>query len=284
MKLAATVVMYNPEIYFLDNIQSYLGYIQKLYIIDNSENPRSDFFKALIANPKVELISNATNYGIAKAINIAAAKSTSDGYDWLMTMDQDSFFEKMVLEQYLNYANSYSDKRKVAIFGLPYDKNFLRKVPPEEKYVQVDSLITSGSLVNLEVLRELKGFNEKLFIDEVDHEYCFRANESGYKVVCIRTGFLSHSLGEKISASGIITGKSTIKTLHNPLRIYYIIRNGLYISKRFRKSFPDQAKKRKKLIYVTVKNNLLYGHEKTAVIKYTILGFWHYVKNRYYKL
>ena len=37
-------------------------------------------------------------------------------------------------------------------------------------------------------------------------------------------------------------------------------------------NFPKESAKRRKIIYVTVKNNLLYGDQKLAVAKYAVLG------------
>ncbi|HMF71382.1 MAG TPA: glycosyltransferase [Flavitalea sp.] len=284
VNLAAVVIMYHPEVLFLDNIFTYLDFVDRLYVIDNSEAPSPGLRDRLTSNPKIKLIANNINYGIARALNIAGEKAIEEGYDWLLTMDQDSFFDTSVLTDYLKAADKFPEKETVAVFGVPYDSAFLANMPAEKLYLDVNSMITSGSLVNLKLFNHLEGFNEKLFIDEVDHEYCYRAKIAGFRIICIRAGLMSHSLGKAINITSPLNNHSRKKTLHSPLRIYYIVRNGLYILKHFKTQFPDQAKKRKKLIYVTVKNNLLYGHEKTAVIKYTILGFWHYIKKRYYKL
>ena len=34
--------------------------------------------------------------------------------------------------------------------------------------------MTSGNLLNLKIAEKIGDFEEKLFIDEVDHDYCYR--------------------------------------------------------------------------------------------------------------
>jgi rhamnosyltransferase len=281
---AAVVVMYNPETSFLENIATYLDPVARLYIIDNSESPDKNLYQSLRLNPKVVIISDKINYGIAKALNIAAEKAIQEGYDWLLTMDQDSSFDQDVLSDYFQAAETYPAKKSAAVFGLAYDKEFLSAAPAGEIYIEVNSLITSGCLLNLRVFEKIGGFNEKLFIDEVDHDYCYKAVLSGYKIVVVRTGFMRHALGRSLDLKAQPGSVSKRKTLHSPVRIYYIVRNGLYVSNQYKKNFPKESAKRRKIIYVTVKNNLLYGDQKLQIVKYALLGFWHYITHRYGKL
>jgi rhamnosyltransferase len=280
---AAVVVMYYPEITFLKNIATYRNQVERLFIIDNSEAPDEDLYKPFRSDPKIVIIADKINHGIAKALNIAAKKAIQDGYEWLLTMDQDSSFNQVVLSDYLLAANAYPAKENVAIFGLPYDKSFLSSGPPDDLYIEVSSLITSGSLLNLQIFKKLGGFNEKLFIDEVDHDYCYRAILTGFKVIAVKAGLMQHSLGRSLEVTNKRKQVPDIKTLHSPVRIYYIVRNGLYVSGKYKNEFPKESTKRRKIIYVTVKNNLLYGNQKLAVAKYALLGLWHHVRKRYGK-
>lgn len=280
---AAVVVMYHPEKSFLKNIATYVDKVARLYIIDNSEAPDEDLYKTYRSDPKIVIIADKINYGIAKALNIAAKKAIQEGYEWLLTMDQDSSFNQDVVNNYFHAADVYPDKEAVAIFGLPYDKSFLSSRSPDKIYTEVSSLITSGSLLNLKVFEKLGGFNEELFIDEVDHDYCYKAVLSGYKVIAVKAGLLQHSLGRSIELTNNRSPDPRLKTLHSPLRIYYIVRNGLYVSGKYKNEFPKESAKRRKIIYVTVKNNLLYGNNKPAVAKYALLGLWHHIKKRYGK-
>lgn len=53
-----------------------------------------------------------------------------------------------------------------------YETNSCRNMG---RIVQVKSLISSGSFVSTDILRQVGGMDETLFIDMVDSEWCWRA-------------------------------------------------------------------------------------------------------------
>ena len=73
------------------------------------------------------------------------------------------------------------------------------------------SLITSGSLINTSIFSEIGGYNEKLFIDEVDHEYCYRIKMLGYSVLQLENILLNHTLGRQHPVK-TLSGEKKIKT------------------------------------------------------------------------
>ena len=74
------------------------------------------------------------------------------------------------------------------------------------------------------------GFNEKLFIDEVDGDFNFRLIKSGFKLKKAIGIKLNHKLGSKIS--GVFLGKKIISDNHSAIRKYYIARNRIYLMKK----------------------------------------------------
>jgi rhamnosyltransferase len=97
--------------------------------------------------------------------------------------------------------------------------------------------ITSGNLVRTDVFREVGYFNEDLFIDAVDIEFCMRLANAGYKVVVSGDALLKHQLGN--ATTGRILGRRIITLNHPPLRRYYIARNRVYTIKKFIRRFPS---------------------------------------------
>jgi rhamnosyltransferase len=65
-------------------------------------------------------------------------------------------------------------------------------------YSEVRTCITSGALTNLDLWKKLDGFDEQMFIDSVDFEYCYRVRKAGYKVIQTDQVQLSHSIGNAI--------------------------------------------------------------------------------------
>ena len=89
MKIAGVVVLYNPTEDVLDNIESYLCDIDRLYIIDNSIESHQNMFK----DSKITYIPLMQNKGIAYALNEGAKHAIEDSFEYLLTLDQDSSFK-----------------------------------------------------------------------------------------------------------------------------------------------------------------------------------------------
>lgn len=280
-KIAAVVVLYNPDVNFTDNIYSYIDDVSILIIIDNSEKTNPTLFKPLFSDSRIKFIFNNENTGIAKALNAGIKLASANNFEWVLTMDQDSYFGKSMIRKYIEDFDKMPDKTKIAVVGPVIDSIYENKNTGKIK--NVTSLITSGSLINVSVFSEIDGYNENLFIDEVDHEYCYRAKLAGYSILQFEEIFLEHSLGQKISVD-TISGVKKIKTFHSPLRLYYIVRNCCYIISKYKKVFPQEIRLKRKDLLVRIKNNLLYGSKKISSLKYIVLGFIHYKRNRFGKL
>ena len=133
-------------------------------------------------------------------------------------------------------------------------------------------MITSGTLLNGQVFLQLKGYNEELFIDEVDNDFCYRAQLEGYELYRCNKIFMNHALGNERDITTIF-GTQKKKNFHSPIRLYYIVRNSLYMGLKYKISFPLSIKKTKKDVLVRIKNNLLYGNQRWSTFKFVLLGF-----------
>lgn len=114
--VAAIVVTYYPDKDVIQNIRTYCDKVNKCYVIDNSEEQTEKFKKKLESVNNCEYISLKENKGIAKALNVGMKRAVADGYQWILTMDQDSRFENNIIEIFLEYINSH-DCRKVCLLA-----------------------------------------------------------------------------------------------------------------------------------------------------------------------
>ena len=267
MAVAGVVILYQPEDNVLENVHSYFSVIDKLYVVDNSENQISFVATTLKNEEKVKLIYDGKNQGIAKRLNEAASLAIAEGYNWLLTMDQDSKFNEAILSDYLLCAGSYLYKDNTAMYGVEYERQISN---PECTPKEVVQLITSGSIINLNLFNAIGGFDEALFIDEVDLEYCYRAITKGYKIVKFSNIFMTHQLGKVSYHKSLKNLESTPRTLHSPVRLYYMVRNYLYVAKKYKNTFAENDAYRRTALLNRVKNNLLYGKNKMETIRYLI--------------
>ncbi|MCB0472116.1 MAG: glycosyltransferase [Flavobacteriaceae bacterium] len=278
-KIAAVVVWYRPIREYIPNIQSYLDFVSLLVIVDNTENPEHLLYDGFHNDPRIHIISNYENRGIAKAINQGVQAAAEQGFEWVLVMDQDSYFDRNMIEQYFSDFRKL-DKKNVAVIGPEASEKLLSN---EIAIKKVNSLITSGCLLNVDIFNSLGGYNEKLFIDEVDFEYCFRAILNGCVVLQFSHIHLQHKFGEE---KKVITfkGKRKSKTLYAPIRLYYIVRNISYMIATYKKYFPNEIRSKKAHLRARIKANVLYGPHKFSSLKHAILGYIHFKKKKFGKL
>nr|HPJ21580.1 hypothetical protein [Clostridia bacterium] len=100
-----------------------------------------------------------------------------------------------------------------------------------EEYEDINWCITSGAITNIPVLKKLGGFDEDMFIDLVDFEYCLRLGESGYRIIRANGFVLKQRLGDLFEKH--IGKRRIFVTNHSPMRVYYYSRNLLYCSGKY---------------------------------------------------
>lgn len=282
MKIAATVILYYPDENVIENILSYSGIFEKLYIVDNSETVSESIKEKLERLVNATYLSDGKNNGIAARLNQVGFLAIEEGFDWLLTMDQDSSFDGETFINYLKCIDSFDKKENVSMFGVNFEKN---ETDLELcNGIKVNHLITSGSFLNLKLLTTIGGFDENLFIDEVDFEYCLRSIAKGFDIIQFVNIFLNHNLGQTSQHRSLKTTKLTSRNLHSHIRMYYMTRNFFYIQSKYRKTFPEEINLRKRILLNRIKNNILYNKEGFKVIKNTIKGFEDFRKNRMGKL
>ncbi len=281
--IAAVVVLYYPgEEEVSRNIKSYLPFVNLLVVVDNTDSePGKNIGDNLMSLDKsVRYIANKKNEGIGYALNKAASIALQEGYSWLLTMDQDSFFDADQPEKYFSFfQNNLADKKDIAVIAPLHSPGNLSNDP--NSYSEAIAVITSGSLIQLETWKEIGGYNEKLFIDEVDHEYCYRVKEKGYKVIQVNNVVLNHQLGVKKSGAYLGAIARRNRTIHSPQRVYFMVRNYLYVRKNYRKLFRDEFRKRDRMMLVALKNNLFFSGHFIAAVKSIIKGFRDFRKRNF---
>ncbi len=277
LPIAAVVILYNPDNNVLDNICSYINDVDKLYVVDNSENKNIEIINNIkkISN-KCIYVDNQGNQGIANALNVGCARAIDDDYDWLLTMDQDSTFENNNFLKLLEYIKNKDDK-EYGLFSPLHKtaKTIKRNIDVEE----VMTVMTSGNIISLYAYDYINGFNEKYFIDAVDWEYCLRLNLNNFKVIRLNNIYLKHKLGDPTFHKRFFK-KNIVILNHNKIRKYYIVRNKMLISKQYFQYFPKICLGYLKSILVDYKNVILYEKDKIGKLQFMTKGILDFIFNK----
>jgi rhamnosyltransferase len=278
-RIAALVILYNPDKNILDNINSYINQVEKVIIVDNSELSN----EVLLANStfkNFEYIFNNSNIGVAAALNIGAKMAVEQGFDYLLTMDQDSKAEVGMVNMLVNLMQSY--ERVGIVAAEPFDSDIQIPTDSDNLYIKdVLFTITSGNLLNLAAYKDVGGFFEELFIDYVDHEYCLRLNKNNYKIIRTNKVLIFHKLGN--SNRKKFFRWTFYPSHHPPLRLYYRTRNRFFVDKLYKKSFPEYVKRDRRNFIRELFEIIAFEKNVWKKIKMIYQGYIDYKKNRFGK-
>jgi rhamnosyltransferase len=193
LHICASVVLHNPDYSLVGKFESYIDAFPWLIVVDNSELPdKSVVGQILDLSLDIQYIHNGENLGIGTALNIACEAAIAADSDWLLTMDQDGRFEN--IETYLLNFELLAKNENIALVAPSMNVN---TTAYEFLHDEVTLAITSGNLLYLKAFDKIGKFEDMLFIDEVDHDYCLRAKLNGSKVIQFKNILFSHKIGYK---------------------------------------------------------------------------------------
>lgn len=269
-KYAAGIVLYNPNINrLIENINHIVSQVDEIVLVDNfSANIKEiDIISDKYSN--VTLIKNSRNMGIAQALNEIVKFTKRKGYKWVVTLDQDSVVCLNIITEYNTILNSYNNVGLLTcnIVDRNYSLNSENKSKNDE---QVDFCITSGSLVNISVWDKISGFNEILFIDCVDLDYCIRLRNAGYSIIKSSKTSILHELGNSRVIK--LFNKELLVNNHSAFRDYYIIRNQIVITRRYYSGLKE-IKRFTNVVLLRIFIILCYEDNHYGKLKMIIKGF-----------
>lgn len=270
-KISGVTVLYNPESSTIENIKSYIDKLDLLFVIDNSASVMPIIREFCEEHYKIKYIKPGDNIGVAAALNMGAELSINNSFDFLLTMDQDSFFQESDFEKYVNFLHEIN-KDKVGIISPCHNSSNKRVDKPAIKKTLFT--FTSGNFLNLKIYQKVGPFLNELFIDHIDHEYGLRLNSKGYEIQQIGEITLRHNLGNAKVLR--ILGVRVRYISHSPLRNYYMIRNGFYVAFIYRFLYPSFHFINLKLVLKELLKIVFLEDEKFDRLKFVLIGFRDY--------
>ena len=233
--ICCIIITFNPNDELIKLLNIIDTQVSKIIIVDNfSEKENFKIIRNLIQYKKIQLIKNNSNYGIAKALNQGVLFAKQLGYDWAITFDQDTIPFNDIVKTLIDTYYEIPNKNIIGAIGVnsvDINNNLYYNIKAKTNYSIKKYLITSGTLLSLNVFFEIGGFSEDLFIDNVDIDYSLRINLIGkHSYITHKCGML-HKPGNSISKK--IFGIELESSNHNALRKYYMSRNNFILTKKF---------------------------------------------------
>jgi rhamnosyltransferase len=234
IKVLAVIVTYNPESELLKrDIEALVDQVDAIAVFDNA-SANSDAVSLLCSEyDTIDLYNNSENLGLPINYNRAFRIAKDKGCEWMLIMDQDTVVPDDLVASYIEYAQLPD----VAIMTpVIWDINIcskeqLKESIPDQEFSRVRDCISSASFNNVEILDKLGGFDEKLFIDQVDFDYCKNVERHGYDIIRINNCIVEHQIGN--GERKRFLGKTFVVDNHSPIRTYYMFRNRVYFARKY---------------------------------------------------
>ena len=221
MRTVAAVVTYNPDMERLrENLDAVSGQVDEVVVIDNGsfEAPR---IAQLVTPYNLTFIRRSENGGIAVALNSAFRFALKHGFEWVLLLDQDSTCGPGMVDKMRTHISP-----GIAMVCPEVQDRRLPSTPRTQRRqsYEVAAAINSGSLCRVSSWEVAGGYDERLFIDYVDFDFCMRVTERGGQILRVSDAIMLHELGE-----GRRRGPFTVYN-YSAFRSYHMARDMLTFS------------------------------------------------------
>lgn len=238
------VVTYHPLPEYADNILALAEQVQRVLVVDNGSDAASlSAVRDAVASINGILIPLGRNLGIGAALNAGLRYAQEHGFSWLATFDQDSRVTAGMIATMLDTLDGYADPEHVTIITPRHVDQGLNKTIQDrasgdtgQRWRLLTTTLTSGNLVRVQPALAAGGFDENLFIDYVDHEFCLRLHRLGQQVLEASNATLLHALGH-MQWHRFLGAK--VAVVNQPsVRRYYISRNRFIVWRAYWRTAP----------------------------------------------
>lgn len=276
-KYACLVVLYNPSFEIVEQLKIYCDTFDKVYLFDNSDKDNNSIGKMIQRNNYV-YIRSKKNVGMSGALNEIVKLALKEEFDFLLTMDQDTIFKKEIIKAMKNKIEN-DEEKNIAIYASNFNKMYIGKYGTEysnpilpinqDSYVKFH--ITSGNFIKLKLVKDIYPLDD-YFIAFVDFDMDYLIYLNDYKIKVIGDCIISQQIGSPIKSTFLSKFGMTNMGIN---RFYYLMRNNLYFSKKYR-SYKDAKifAFKKRIIYCC--KIILCEKNKIKKIKMMIRGYIDY--------
>ena len=228
IKAGIVTVFYHPSNESIDIFISFANHGYSVVIYNNGMD--TDHYKKLI-NSNIKIIGDGQNIGLSSGLNLALNSLWKEKHiEGAILFDQDSKPKISLPDQLHQSFIKIKSKEKIACIGpliKDLKKTKIEKIITDDSYEEVDGLATSGSYIDKQIFYKIGPFMDTLFIDCIDHEWCFRAKSMGYKIYRDISCYMLHDMGE----IGVNLMGRYKPGYSSPTRHYYIVRNTIVLMK-----------------------------------------------------
>ncbi len=250
--VATVTVTFNPDMGLLRAQLDALPRASLKLVVDNASQAEvlQGIQVVVSQTPNARLLRNDENLGLAAAVNrgVLAVRDAASTARFVLLLDQDSEpAPGSVAALVSGFGALQARGERVGCVGPTLldvatglshgfhqcTRSRWRRVYPATGAtapVPCANLNGSGTLVPIDLFRELGGLEDDLFIDHVDTEWAFRVQARGYRLFGIPQAVFHHRMGD--SSSRIWLFGWRVWPMRSPRRHYFLYRNAVILMRR----------------------------------------------------
>lgn len=220
---AIVVVLYHPDADDLANLSRLADWGVHVVAVINAIGEAS---RPSLPVSGVQVIDNPRNLGLARALNQGTGAAIEAGSRYVLLLDQDSRPTRDMFDALLAAAIGIEGEGRSLACVAPLLRD-RKAVAGTGDHAGGASFATSGTMLTRAGWERVGPMWEPLFIDGIDHEWCFRARARGLETVLVREAVMEHDMGDE----GVnLLGR--YRPVHrSPVRHYFIVRNTLWLAR-----------------------------------------------------
>lgn len=266
MRFGLGITLYHPDADALSYLNELGQLFQQVYIFDNSPS-NNDYLHVI--KPEFHYDFTGQNRGLSVAFNSFLKAAADDGIDYLLLLDQDSLYKSTVLQDLMNDISKEEIRTDVAIHACTAMAAHLAdSVECVDIVEEAKEVISSGSFINIHAVKQHDlSYDERLFVDYVDWDFCKMARKKGLKVLCHRKYVVPQSYGYFCKN----------RICHSAVRHYYMARDlGYYNDKYYSKA--QTAYKSFRGYIKEILCEALREDDSWKKVVYATRGYWDYLR------
>ncbi len=250
--VCAITITFNPDIAIFERQLKSLDAQCDAILVDNGSEPNAlRQIEQLSQRYGYRLLALGENEGIAAAQNhgVKLIEDEKPECEYLLFLDHDSMpnpgFVAAMVEEYSRIERlsgaigvlgpAIYEPRAKAYYGFHVLRGLrYARVGPgamTDDAIACATINSAGTFCPLRVMQHVGPFDEQLFIDHVETEWCFRASHVGYRLYGTRKVDLEHQMGDDVLPLKFAHKRINLP-YRSPQRHRYLMRNSIEMLRR----------------------------------------------------
>lgn len=271
VNVAAVVTTFKPEGSILANLKRIATQVGLVILVDDTGQAAGGLGGDFSKINNLLYIKNKANIGIAATLNAGVERAAEEGFNWVIALDDDTLVSETYIADVFEFIHG-NQLPDIGLVACSRGVGVRAASRNEEKFFTKRTLITSGSVFSVDVFRRVDGFDEGLFIDLVDFDFCTKIRKTGRSIVMLNKYGMDHRVGN--SQMKNFAFLRFVIYNHAPFRLYYQMRNiFIFVKKHF--TFDPMLS-----TYIFFDafrlplKALLFEREKLKRLSYLAAGLW----------